>query len=103
MRAGNPDYIPNNKALVLKEEKDDSEELKESVQELQKSFQDQQIALQKSLQDQQFAFQKSLQDQQKAFQDRLMELKVWSWWAIWASFKLIFILYSIFFKQNNSS
>ena len=47
------------KALVLKDEKDESEELKESVQQLQKS----------------------LEDQKKAFQDRLEEIKVRSYYA----------------------
>ena len=47
-------YIPHNKALALKEEKDESEVLKEEVKELKKS----------------------LQDHQKVLQDRFDELKV---------------------------
>ena len=40
MQAGDADYIPYNKALVLKEEKDEDEELKKEVKELKKSLQD---------------------------------------------------------------
>ncbi len=46
MKAGSPDYIPYNKALVLKGEKDESEELMEEVKELKKSLQDSQKAVQ---------------------------------------------------------
>ena len=56
MQAGSADYIPHNKALVLKEEKDENEELREEVKELKKS----------------------LQDHQKALQDRFDEIKVYS-------------------------
>lgn len=40
MKNGNYDYIPQNQALVLKEEKDESEELKERVEQLQKSMEE---------------------------------------------------------------
>ena len=46
MKAGSADYIPYNQALVLKGEKDESEELKEDLKELKKSMQENQRALQ---------------------------------------------------------
>ena len=42
MQAGSADYIPHNRAIVLKDEKNESEELKEEAKQLQKSLQDQQ-------------------------------------------------------------
>ena len=35
---GNADYIPYNKAMVLKGEEDDTEELKKEIQELKESI-----------------------------------------------------------------
>ena len=52
MKAGSADYIPYNQALVLKGEKDESEELKEELK-------------------------KSMQDNQRALQECFNELKVW--------------------------
>ena len=63
IRDKNADYIPQNKALVFKDEKDDSEELKEQVKELRKSMKDQ---------------KKALRNQQKALQDRLDDIVVCS-------------------------
>ena len=40
MQAGDADYIPYNRAIVLREENDESEELKEEVKALKKSMQD---------------------------------------------------------------
>ena len=40
MKLGSTDYIPYNKALALREEKDENEELREEMRELKKSLQE---------------------------------------------------------------